>query len=64
MADAGEEDERAVELARSRVVRLGSLAPRKPTLGWTSLLVRRGYRPEVARQAARRALAVDLEDPF
>jgi hypothetical protein len=26
------------------------------------LLVRRGYSPEVARQAARRALTVDLDD--
>jgi SOS response regulatory protein OraA/RecX len=61
LADAGDEDERADALARSRVSRLGSLDPVKAFSRLTSLLVRRGYNPEVARQAARRALAVDPE---
>ena len=60
MSDAGDEDERADALARSR---RGSSAvrsiPPKAFARLTSLLVRRGYSPEVARQAARRALAVD-----
>jgi regulatory protein len=59
LADAGDEDERADALARSRAPRLGSLDPVKAFSRLTSLLVRRGYSPEVARQAARRALAVD-----
>ena len=53
------EDDRAAALAASRAARLGSLEPAKAFSRLTSLLVRRGYSPEVARGAARRALAVD-----
>ena len=59
VVDAGDEGERADALARSRVSRLGSLDPVKAFARLTSLLVRRGYSPEIARQAARRALALD-----
>jgi regulatory protein len=62
LADAGDEEERAESLARSRAARLGSLDPVKAFSRLTSLLVRRGYSPEVARQAARRALTVDPDD--
>ncbi len=59
VSEAGDEDERADALARSRAARLGSVDPAKAYARLTSLLVRRGYSPDVARQAARRALAVD-----
>lgn len=59
LADAGDEGERADDLARSRAARLASVEPAKAFTRLTSLLVRRGYSPEVARQAARRALAID-----
>jgi regulatory protein len=59
VADAGDEEARADALARSRASRLGSIEPAKAFSRLTSLLVRRGYSPEVARQAARRALTLD-----
>ena len=62
LADAGDEEDRAEALARSRASRLGSLDPVKAFSRLTSLLVRRGYSPEVARQAARRALALDASE--
>ncbi|MEO8422864.1 MAG: regulatory protein RecX [Actinomycetota bacterium] len=58
---AGDEEERAHALARSRASRLGSVEPAKAFSRLTSLLVRRGYSPEMARQAARRALAIDAD---
>jgi regulatory protein len=61
LADAGDEEARAEWLARSRASRLGSVDPVKAFSRLTSLLVRRGYGPEVARQAARRALALDAD---
>ena len=62
LADAGDEEARAEALARSRASRLGSLDPVKAFSRLTSLLVRRGYSPEMARQAARRALALDASE--
>ena len=59
LSDAGDEEARAEALARSRASRLGSVDPVKAFSRLTSLLVRRGYSPEVARQAARRALCID-----
>ena len=53
-----DERERATELARSRVGRLVGVEPVKAFGRLTSLLVRRGYSPEVARLAARRVLEV------
>jgi regulatory protein len=61
VSDAGDEDERADALARSRASRLGSIDPAKAFSRLTSLLVRRGYGPEVARQAARRALTLGTD---
>lgn len=60
-ADDGE-DHRALELARSRAGRLQGLEPPKAFGRLTSLLVRRGYPPETARGAARRALELDEPD--
>lgn len=59
VSDAGDEGERADALARARASRLVSVEPARAFSRLTSLLVRRGYSPEVARQAARRALALD-----
>ena len=61
---AGEdEEERAESLARSRAARLGGVDPARAFGRLTSLLVRRGYEPALARQAARRALEiVSIED--
>lgn len=56
------EHDRALELARSRVGRLIGVEPVKAFGRLTSLLVRRGYAPDVARSAARRALEVDDQD--
>jgi regulatory protein len=61
LSEAGDEGERAEALARSKASRLGSVDPVKAFSRVTSLLVRRGYSPEVARRAARRALAVDSD---
>lgn len=54
----GDEQERADRLAASRTTRLGSLPPEKAFQRLTGLLLRRGYAPEIARGAARRALGV------
>lgn len=57
-----DEQERAAELARSRAGRLVGVEPVKAFGRLTSLLVRRGYSPEIARSAARAALDVsDLD---
>jgi hypothetical protein len=59
----GRGEERGLELATSRAGRLGGLDPTKAFARLSSLLVRRGYDADVARRAARRALAIDgLED--
>ncbi len=50
------EEERAEALARSRASRLGALEPAKAFQRLSSLLMRRGFGPEVSRRAARRAL--------
>lgn len=57
-----DEDERADALAASRAPRLGSVEPAKAFARLTSLLVRRGYSPEVARRAARKALTIDSSE--
>ena len=57
VAGLGEdEDERAFELARQRAPRLSGLSPDKAFGRLSSLLTRRGYHPQTAREAARRAL--------
>ena len=64
VVDAAPQDEqvRADELARSRAGRLSGVEAPKAFGRLTSLLVRRGYSPEVARAAARSALEVDEQD--
>jgi regulatory protein len=57
-----EEQQRAHDLALSRVGRLRGVDPAKAFSRLTSLLMRRGYSPEVARVAARAALAIDEPD--
>jgi regulatory protein len=52
------DEERALELARSRASRLGGLPPEKAFARLSGLLVRRGHSPEVARRAARAALGI------
>ena len=58
----GDEDERACELARSRLTRLRGVPPERAFGRLVSLLARRGYPPGVARRAARLALEVEASD--
>jgi regulatory protein len=64
LADLGAEDEetRVIELARSRTSRLAGLPPEKAFPRLVSFLARRGYSPDLARHAARAALAVHHEE--
>jgi regulatory protein len=57
-----DEDTRALELARSRATRMSDLSDARAFGRLTSLLQRRGYAPDVARRAARRALGVEGEE--
>jgi regulatory protein len=57
-----DEHQRAVGLACARSGRLSGVEPAKAFARLTSLLVRRGYAPDVARAAARAALEVDEPD--
>lgn len=56
------EEDRADVLARTRAGRLRGVEPSKAFARLTSLLVRRGYSPEIARGAARRALELTALD--
>jgi regulatory protein len=56
---SGDESERALSLAGSRVTRLGGLPQDKAFSRLSGFLMRRGYAPEVARWAARRVLALE-----
>jgi regulatory protein len=57
VAGLGEDEgERALELARERAPRLAGLSADKAFGRLSSLLMRRGYDPTTAREAARRAL--------
>ena len=58
----GHEQERALELARTRAARLAGVDPQKAFQRLSGLLMRRGYAPELARSVARTALAVDDGD--
>lgn len=58
-----QEEERAAELARSRVARLTSLPPETARRRLVSFLARRGYGPSVALAAARTALEAADPDP-
>ncbi len=57
-----DDEERAAELARSRASRLTGVAPQKAFARLSSLLMRRGYSPEIARSAARKALEIAFQD--
>ena len=54
------EQDRADRVAESRVGRLGGLDPQAAFQRLYGFLARRGYPPDVARSAARRALAADV----
>jgi regulatory protein len=56
------EELRAEELAGSRASRMQGLEPAKAFGRLSSLLMRRGYSPDLARRAARKALAVASEE--
>jgi regulatory protein len=60
--DRADEDERAEQLATMKAVRMSGVEPARAFARLTSLLLRRGYAPDVARRAARRALRVDASD--
>jgi regulatory protein len=61
-AAPGNDEERAADLARSRATRLSGVAPEKAFARLSSLLMRRGYSPQIARSAARKALEIPLQD--
>ena len=56
------EEVRAFELAASRASRMQGLEPAKAFGRLTSFLMRRGYGPDLARRAARKALEIAPED--
>ncbi|MEA2580658.1 MAG: regulatory protein [Actinomycetota bacterium] len=59
---AVDDEERAFELAASKAVRMGALPPEKAYARLVGLLARRGYGPQIARSAARRALDLQGAD--
>jgi len=63
---AGDEHQRAHDLAARRAAHLGGLDPQVALRRLASFLARRGYSPALAREAAARALTVgppqDAED--
>jgi regulatory protein len=59
---ADDDEERAADLARSRVSRLSGVSPEKAFARLSSLLMRRGYGPQIARSAARKALEIPVGD--
>jgi regulatory protein len=61
LAEAGDESERAFELARRRAARLGHLEPEAARRRLYGVLVRRGYSPGLATEACRDALGRDEE---
>ena len=61
-AQGGSDEERARALAASRATRMQGVDPVKAFGRLSSFLMRRGYGPDVARRAARRALDVASEE--
>jgi regulatory protein len=55
----GDEEERALEVALARATRVSGVEPQKAFQRLSSLLMRRGFAPDVSRAAARKALMVD-----
>ena len=60
--DPESERARAVELARSRARRMGSLAPEVAYRRLAGLLARRGFAPALCHDAVRRALALESNE--
>jgi regulatory protein len=58
----GDDEERAADLARSRVSRFAGVPAEKAFARLSALLMRRGYGPEIARSAARKALEIQVAD--
>jgi regulatory protein len=56
LEEAGEEPERAAELARRRAPRLAAVSPDAAERRLYAFLLRRGYGPGIAREACRKAL--------
>jgi regulatory protein len=56
------EEERAEQLAESKARRMIGVEPRTAFNRLSSLLMRRGYSPEMARRAARKALELSFVD--
>lgn len=57
-----DEDAQAGALADERAARLRGVPPEKAFARLSGLLMRRGYAPDVARRASRRALALQAEE--
>jgi regulatory protein len=57
-----DDEERAADLARSRASRLRDVGPQKAFARLSSLLMRKGYSPEIARSAARKALEIGFQE--
>ncbi|MCJ7832234.1 MAG: RecX family transcriptional regulator, partial [Actinobacteria bacterium] len=57
---ADDEEERARELAERRAARMGGLDKATAQRRLTDFLIRRGHSPSTAREAASRALALDV----
>jgi regulatory protein len=57
VADLGEEEERAHALAERKASRMGGLSPEVAYRRLHGFLLRRGYAHDLAKEAARRALA-------
>jgi regulatory protein len=57
-----DDEDRAAALARSRASRLAGVPPEKAFARLSSLLMRRGYGPEIARSAARMALEIQFSE--
>jgi regulatory protein len=64
VADLGEEEDRAHALAERKAARMSGLAPEVAYRRLHGFLIRRGYGPDLARDAARRALAGLDEEEF
>ena len=64
VADLGEEEDRAHALAERKAARMSVLAPEVAYRRLHGFLMRRGYGPDLARVAARRAVAGLEEQEF
>jgi regulatory protein len=60
--DGEDEQERADRLASSKATRMSGVDPARAFTRLTGMLMRRGYGPEVARAAVRRALRLEASE--